>query len=136
MQVGVYYQNANAAIEWLVKAFGFEVQLKVDGPDGKVAHSELMIGDAMIYVGDQMEEKNRPWQKSPKEVGGANTQSICVFVDDADAHCAVARENGATIAVEPYTTDYGDDYWADRSYQAVDPDGHHWWFMTRLRSKA
>ena len=40
---------------------------------------------------------------------------------------------GATIVSEPATQDYGEDYWADRSYQARDPEGHHWWFMQRLR---
>jgi uncharacterized glyoxalase superfamily protein PhnB len=63
-----------------------------------------------------------------------NTQSLCVYVDDVDAHCERARAAGAKIIREPKTTDYGDKYWTDRSYGAVDPEGHLWWFMQRLRT--
>ena len=43
---------------------------------------------------------------------------------------------GATIVSEPTTTDYGDGYWVDRSYEAIDLEGHHWWFMTADRGQA
>ena len=72
---------------------------------------------------------------SPRDIGGRNTQALCLFVDDADAHCAHARAHGATIYSEPATHDYGDDYWSDRSYGASDLEGHTWWFMHRLRDK-
>jgi uncharacterized glyoxalase superfamily protein PhnB len=58
---------------------------------------------------------------------------MAIFVDDAEAHCARARAAGAKIFREPKVDDYGDDYWADKTYGAVDPEGHHWWFMQRLR---
>ena len=51
----------------------------------------------------------------------------------ADAHCARARAAGAKIHQEPKTTDYGEDYWADRSYEAEDPEGHRWWITQRVR---
>ncbi len=66
-------------------------------------------------------------------MGGVNTQMLGIFVDDADAHCARARAAGAKIIDEPTTNDYGDDYWADRTYRVEDPEGHHWWFMQRVR---
>ena len=56
-----------------------------------------------------------------------------VFVDDAAAHCARARAAGAKIFEEPAIHDYGEDYWADRSYGAIDPEGHLWWFTERVR---
>src|SRR5450432_2598788 len=108
------YEKAAPAIDWLCKAFGFEIQ--------------LMVGDAR--------RDERPWQKSPKQLDGANTQTQCIFVDDADAHCERARAAGAKIATEPKTSDYGEDYWSDRSYEAIDPEGHHWWFMQRMREKS
>ncbi len=126
------YIDASAAIEWLCTAFGFEVQLKVDGEAGKVVHSELVLGGGLVMVGDG-EGKERGWKKSPKELGGANTQALCVYIDDVDAHCEHARKAGATIVSEPKTTDYGDDYWVDRSYECTDLEGHHWWFMQRMR---
>jgi uncharacterized glyoxalase superfamily protein PhnB len=127
------YENASTAIDWLCKAFGFEVQLKVEGEGGRIEHSELVLGGALIMIGDDKED--RPWRKSPKAVGGANTQTLCLYIDDADAHCERARKAGAKIQTEPKTSDYGEDYWSDRSYEAVDPDGHHWWFMQRLREQ-
>jgi uncharacterized glyoxalase superfamily protein PhnB len=126
------YQKAGPAIEWLCNAFGFDVRLRVDGEAGRVVHSELVLGDGMIMVSDD-NPAERPWRKSPAQVGGANTQTLCVYVDDADAHCARARAAGAKIVTEPKTSDYGEDYWSDRSYEAVDPEGHHWWFMHRVR---
>lgn len=127
------YENTAQAIDWLCKAFGFEVQLKVEGDNGKIAHSELVLGGGLIMLGDA-EHKGRTWRKTPKQAGGC-TQALCVVVDDVDAHCERARKAGATIAMEPTTTDYGDGYWVDRSYEAVDLEGHHWWFMQRIADK-
>jgi uncharacterized glyoxalase superfamily protein PhnB len=129
------YDKAAPAIDWLCRAFGFEVQLRVDGEDGRVEHSELVLGGGLISIGDAKVHKY-PWRKSPQTLGGANTQTLCVYVDDVDAHCERARKAGATILVDPETHDYGDDYWADRSYECVDLEGHHWWFMQRMREKA
>jgi uncharacterized glyoxalase superfamily protein PhnB len=130
----VFYQNANAAIEWLCKAFDFELRLKVDGEGGRVEHSELTYGDAVIMVGDEtvQVEKLRAFA-SPKSLGGKTTQSVMFYVDDVDAHCAHARAAGAEITYEPTVSDHGEDYWSDKSYQARDPEGHLWWFCQRLR---
>ena len=46
----------------------------------------------------------------------------------------LARAAGATIASDPAVHDYGEDHWADRSYGATDPEGHHWWFTQRVRN--
>jgi uncharacterized glyoxalase superfamily protein PhnB len=59
-----------------------------------------------------------------------------VYVDDVEAHCARARAAGARILVGPQTTDYGEEYWTDRGYEAEDLEGHHWWFYQRLRDPA
>ena len=130
------YQNANAAIDFLCKAFGFEVRLKVDGDGGKVVHSELVLGDGLVMVGDSdVAGKDRGWYQSPKTVNGTNTQSLFMYVDDVEAHCERARKAGATIATEPKTSDYGDGYWVDRSYEAVDPEGHRWWIAQGIHNK-
>ena len=134
LSVGIVYRDPAKAIDWLCKAFGFEVQIKVEGEGGQILHSELVLGGGLISLGSG-EGKGRTWRKSPLDVGGANTQSCCVYIDDVDAHCARARAAGATIASEPTTNDYGDGYWVDRSYEAVDLEGHHWWFMTRIEDK-
>ena len=139
----LFYRDPAAAIAWLCEAFGFELRLKVEGEPGQILYSELVYGSALISVnggakaGDAVEpgREFKARQASPLDVGGRSTQALCLFVDDADAHCAQARAHGATISSEPATHDYGDDYWSDRSYGAYDPEGHQWWFMHRLRDK-
>jgi uncharacterized glyoxalase superfamily protein PhnB len=98
---------------------------------------KLTYGEGLIMVGQESPESERPWKRSmrsPKSLGGAGTQSIMFFVDDAEAHCAYARARGAQIVEEPATHDYGENYWTDRSYGARDPEGHLWWITQRLRS--
>jgi len=131
----LFYDDAPAAIDWLCKAFGFEVRLKVEGEGGRIEHSELTFGDGLIMVGSTDGEKHPGViRKSPRSLGGANTQSVFVYVDDADAHCERAKAAGAKITREPVTSDYGDDYWSDRSYGCLDPEGHHWWFAHRIKT--
>jgi len=132
----VFYDEAGKAIDWLCRVFGFEVQLKVEGEGGRIEHSELRFGEGLVMVsssGGSSERKSPLPGKSPRAVGGVNTQMLAIFVDDADAHCDRARAAGAKIIDPPTTNDYGDDYWSDRTYRAEDPEGHQWWFMQRVR---
>ena len=131
----VYYQNPAAAIDWLCEAFGFEVRIKVQGDDGSIVHSELLFGEGLIMVSAAKKEGKPEWgyRRSPRSIGGANTQNMMVYVDDVEAHCRRAREAGARIVAEPSTTDYGEGYWVDRGYEVEDLDGHHWWFYQRLK---
>ncbi|MGH8137004.1 MAG: VOC family protein [Steroidobacteraceae bacterium] len=135
---GVYYEDPAKAIDWIVNAFGFDVRLKVEGDGGRIEHSELTFDGGLIMVGDAAKAaaRNGAVRASPRMVGGANTQQLCIHVDDVDAHCARARAAGAEITREPTTTDYGEDYWADRAYEAQDPEGHRWYFMQRVRGPA
>jgi uncharacterized glyoxalase superfamily protein PhnB len=131
------YQDAAKAIEWLCNAFGFEVRLKVEGEDGRIMHSELTYGEALVMVSQEQSHEGKLWNRimrSPASLGGMCTQGLMIFVDDADAHCEHARSKGARIVEEPATHDYGPDYWADRSYAALDLEGHLWWITQRLRS--
>lgn len=134
----VFYQDAAAAIDWLCRAFGFEVRLKVEDDAGRIVHSELEYGEGLVMISQEdPSATDRPWKRlmrSPRSVGGVNTQAIMFFVDDVDAHCAHARANGARILDEPATHDYGEDYWADRSYGALDCEDHLWWITQRLRT--
>lgn len=129
----LWYDNGAEAIDWLCRAFGFELRLKVEGEGGRIEHSELVYGGGLIMVGEPKPEKF-PHSRAPSQVGGGNTINLMVYVDDVEAHCARAREAGAVIVSEPETSDYGEDYWSDRSYECRDIGGHHWWFCQRLRS--
>jgi uncharacterized glyoxalase superfamily protein PhnB len=132
----VVYADAAAAIDWLCEAFGFQVRLKVEGENGRIEHCELEYGEGLIMVAQEGRDEARGWRnalRSPRSFGGANTQTIMFFVDDARAHCEHARARGARIVDEPTTHDYGEEYWSDLSYGALDPEGHIWWITQRVR---
>jgi len=126
----VFYEDAAAAIDFLVRALGFEVRTRVDGEAGSVVHSELTWGgDGVVMVATA----KRPWARSPRALDGTSTQSLMIYVDDVDAAVARARAAGAVVRSEPTDTDYGEGYWADRGAELEDPEGHHWWVVQRLR---
>ena len=135
----IVYRDAAAAIDWLVDAFGFEIRIKVEGENGRIEHCELDYGDGLVMIAQELPSAPRPWKRSlrsPRSLEGANTQSIMFYVDDADSHCAHARSRGARIVEEPTTHDYGAEHWADRSYAALDPEGHRWLFASPCKARA
>src|SRR5437868_13810478 len=82
-------------------------------------------GRGRIMVGAEWTE----WARSPRSVQGANTQTLHVDVDgDIDAHYARARAAGAVIARE-----VEDQFYGDRTYSAIDPEGHVWSFSMHVR---
>ena len=135
ISASIYYCEASKMIDWLCQAFGFEVLIKVEGEAGRIEHSELTYGDGLLMVCS--EKPDARWgaeMRSPLSLHGT-TQGLMVFVDDVDAHCAHARAAGAKITDEPKLHDYGEEYWTDRSYAALDPEGHLWWFTQRIRDQ-
>jgi uncharacterized glyoxalase superfamily protein PhnB len=143
MSPSLYYRDAARAIDWLCEAFGFEIRLKVEGEPGQIVHSELTYGQGLIMVSGSAgpdakpadDQDFRARHASPLELGGRYNQSICMYVDDVDAHHAQAVARGARVYSALALHDYGDDYWADRSYGAFDLEGHSWWFSQRVRDE-
>jgi uncharacterized glyoxalase superfamily protein PhnB len=125
LRAAVFYKDPWAALEWLEKAFGFELSMVISTADGKLAHSEMKFGNGYIMVGSEWAE----FIASPASVGGKNTQSVHVQLDkDINAHCERARSAGATILQEPE-----DQFYGDRTYRARDPEGHVWTFGLTVR---
>jgi uncharacterized glyoxalase superfamily protein PhnB len=108
------YDNAPAAIDFLVDAFGAERHTVYSGDDGSIAHAELRLGDGIVMLGS-----SRPDWPAKRHAG------VYVAVDDPDALCARARAAGAEIIREPQDTDYG-----SREFGARDPGGIGWYFGT------
>jgi len=134
MSCSIFYADPHAAITWLCKAFDFELQLKVEGDAGEIVHSELKYGEALVMVSGASGQE--PWQKyyrSPQSIGGGVTQALCFHVEDVDAHHARAVAAGAEVVRALSTSDYGEEYWSDRSYGVLDLESHLWWFMQRMR---
>jgi uncharacterized glyoxalase superfamily protein PhnB len=126
------YEDGGGAIDFLVKAFGFEERLRFTEDDGTISHAELTTdGGGLImlatptpdYVSPkrlrETSEEARKMAEVPYVIDG-----VLVDVDDVDAHFARAKEAGATILSEPEDVpDVG-----VRHYRAEDPEGHRWMF--------
>ncbi|HTJ44075.1 MAG TPA: VOC family protein [Kofleriaceae bacterium] len=119
------YADAPRAIDFLCKAFGFAETFRFPMDDGRIGHAELALGDRALYLASLWPEMGFA---SPKDLPGIHCQVYCI-VDDVDAHHARARAAGATIATPPADTPYG-----ERSYRAVDPEGHRWIFASKASS--
>jgi PhnB protein len=121
----LHYEDVARALDWLAQAFGFRERLRMAGPDGSISHAEVELADGVIMLGRPSAE-----YRNPKHLGGV-TQSIYVYVDDVDKHFERAKRAGATILAEP-----ADQFYGDRRYGAVDPEGHEWYFATHVRDVA
>ncbi len=121
----LFYDDVAAAIDWLVKAFGFEVRLRMTDRNGGVVHGELEVADSLIMLG--LTAETEAWE-SPRTLNGLVSQRLYIFVDDVDAHYARALSAGAKIIREP-----DDQFWGDRVYECIDPEGHRWKFAQHFR---
>lgn len=119
------YKDPRAAIDWLEKAFGFERAFVVTDDKGEIGHAELRHDDGLLMLGGEWTDNVR----SPLSLGGKTTQSVHVHLRSGiEAHCARARAAGAVIVAEPE-----DQFYGDRTYRAIDPEGHMWSFSQRVR---
>jgi PhnB protein len=115
--------DAAAAIEYYMQAFGAKERVRMDGPDGKIAHAELEIGDSLVMLSDPFAQSDT---RSPKELGGT-TGGVFMYVEDVDKTVEKAVEAGATVTME-----IADQFWGDRFGSIVDPFGHHWSIATHV----
>jgi uncharacterized glyoxalase superfamily protein PhnB len=110
------YPDVREAVAWLGAAFGFAERLRI----GEAHRAQLQAGDGAVIVADVRGDRLPPR-------AGEVTHLVTVRVEDARAHCARARENGARILMEPTDFEYG-----ERQYQAEDFAGHQWTFSETL----
>ena len=111
------YRDPRAAIDFLEHAFGFEAATVDEGPDGRVGHAELRVGDGMVML--SASDPDGPY-------GDHAGQGWCyVAVADADTHHDRAVAAGAEVVASLTDTPYG-----SRDYSARDPEGNLWSFGT------
>ncbi|RPJ69325.1 MAG: VOC family protein [Acidobacteria bacterium] len=115
--------DAARAIEWYKKALGAEEMGRAVGPDGKIMHAEIRIGDSRIMLNDAMMD----W-KGPKAMGGSPA-ALWIYVEDCDAMFDRALEAGAEV-VGGGMGNMADQFWGDRSGTFTDPHGYRWTIAT------
>jgi len=121
------YEDCEAALDFLARAFGFQEVLRYTGEAGYINHAEMTVGDAgRIYMGDPGEQ-----YKSPKRLGQETVGIYVEIGDDVDALCDRARAAGAQIREEPTDQEYG-----ERRFTAEDLEGHVWYFARQIKEVA
>jgi PhnB protein len=115
--------GATEAIDFYKRAFGAKERYRMPGPDGKIAHAELEIGDSVVMLSDPFPQST---VKAPTELGGT-TVGIFVYVEDVDAVFQQAVDAGAAVAMQ-----LDDMFWGDRFGSVVDPYGHCWSLATHV----
>ena len=122
-------ENAAQAIDWYKQALGAEEQTRAVGPDGKVMHAEIKIGDSLIMLNDEM-----GGGKSARAIGGSPA-SLWIYVEDCDALFNRAVAAGAQTAAGPMGQ-MMDQFWGDRSGTFTDPHGYQWTIATHKEDLA
>jgi uncharacterized glyoxalase superfamily protein PhnB len=118
------YHDAPAAIAWLCRAFGFQEQLVVPGPEASIAHAQLAFGNGMIMLGSAGKHGSGYDELvTTTRESGVATQGIYVIVEDPDAHYERAVRAGAEIVLEIEDKAYG-----GRGYTCRDLEGNVWSF--------
>jgi len=119
--------DAARAIEFYKRAFGAQEVMRMDGPDGKIGHAELKIGDSIIMLGDEMPGMGN---RSPQSLGGT-TSGILLYVENADTVFKQAVSAGAQVEAP-----LADMFWGDRYGRLKDPFGHSWSVATHKEDVA
>jgi PhnB protein len=115
--------GAAAAIDFYKRAFDASERMRLTGPDGRIGHAELTIGDSMIMLAD---EHPAHGARAPTAFGGTPV-SLHLYVEDVDATAARAAAAGAKTLRPVANQFYG-----DRSGTLEDPFGHHWHISTHI----
>ena len=118
------FKGADAAIVWYKNVLGAKEKMRMEGPDKKIMHAELAIGDSMIFLAEENPEYKN---KSAKTTNG-NSVSLHVYVEDVDDTIKKAVQNGATLTM-PAT----DQFYGDRCGSIDDPFGYSWVFATHVK---
>jgi PhnB protein len=119
--------DGNRAIEFYKKAFGATEINRMAGPDGKIGHAELKIGDSMIMLSDEMPGATG---RSPQSLGGSAV-SIFLYIENVDSVFNQAIKGGAKADMPPQ-----DMFWGDRFGKLTDPFGHLWGLATHIEDVA
>jgi PhnB protein len=117
------------ALEFYAEVFGATERMRIPGPDGTVAHSEIEIGDSIVMVDDASPEMGT--QAPPSAGLDGSPTSLYVYVEDVDATVAHAGQLGATVVRAPQ-----DQFYGDRNAYVIDLFGHGWTVASHVEDVA
>ena len=120
----LFVAGAAEAIEFYKKALGAEELMRFPGPDGKIMHAEIKVGDSIIMLADEMPDMGG---RGPRTIGGTPV-SFFVYGENVDAAWKRAIDAGAREVVP-----LADQFWGDRTGCLEDPFGHQWWLATHVQ---
>jgi PhnB protein len=115
--------GAADAIDFYKTVLGVTERMRMPGPDGRIGHAELELGDSVIMLADESPEMGA---RSPRSVGGTPV-TIFAYLEDVDAAFERALAAGATTL-----RDVEDRFYGDRAGQLEDPFGHRWDLATHI----
>lgn len=118
--------GASDAIDFYKAAFGAVERYRMEMPGGGIAHADLLVNGAVVYVSDAPDDMYGD-AANPSKLGGTSVL-LHQYVDDVDGLVAQAVEAGGTVLREP-----ADQFYGDRAAIIVDPFGHHWSLHTHIR---
>ena len=116
-------KGAARAIDFYKRVFGATVSVRMDGPDGKVGHAELKIGDSIVMLADEFPNMGH---RSPESLGGTGV-SLLLYVDHVDETFKRATSEGGK-ELQPIRNQF----YGDRSGTVQDPFGHVWTIATHV----
>ncbi len=114
VQVGLNLDDAKGAMEFVKKVFGGKIKELMPGPDGKIMHGAVTVGDSVVTFSDAMNEPARPG-------------NLIVYVPHVDKVFGKALKAGAKALMEP-----ADQFWGDRFGRFEDPFGNRWGVATHI----
>ena len=121
------FNGTEEAMVWYKNVFGARERMKINGPDNKIMHAEMTIGDSMIFLAEQNPQYGN---KTPQSVNG-NSISLHIYVEDVDNTIKKAVQNGAKLLMAPMDMFYG-----DRCGNIEDPYGYSWVLATHVKDVA
>ena len=118
------FRGTDEAITWYKNVFGAREKMRIDGPDRKIMHAEMEIGDSMFFLAEENPEMKN---KTPGSVNG-NSVGLHLYVEDVDGTIKKAVQNGATLTMPSMDMFYG-----DRVGSIDDPFGYSWTLATHVK---
>ena len=109
-------KNSAQAIDFYKSVFGAKEFMRMAGPDGKIGHAEIQIGDSHIMLADEF-----PGMSSAPTPGAKNPCGLFLYLENVDATFNRAVAAGAKVDMP-----LDNQFWGDRYGKLTDPFGHQW----------